>query len=141
MTLTAEPVRRTKRKAAHGPEPAGPCVLAIFGITGDLTRRLLLPALYNLARHKLLPSHFAIAGFALSDMNEEQLRERFEEDLKQHLGGDADKALIHSLVSRIGLVLAEFESVNRLRQIHQILSGFDRDFQTSGNYFFYRDTP
>src|SRR5215469_103113 len=140
MTLTAEPVRRARRKAAHGPEPAGPCVLAIFGITGDLTRRLLLPALYNLERHKLLPSHFAIAGFALSDMNEAQLRESFEEELKQHLGGDADKTLIHSLVSRIGFVLADFESEAGWRQFHQILSGFDRDFHTGGNYLFYMAT-
>ena len=46
----------------HGPKPAGPCAMVIFGITGDLSKRLLLPALYNLATHGLLNEHFSLAG-------------------------------------------------------------------------------
>ena len=48
-------------------QPAGPCVLVIFGAAGDLTRRLLLPALYNLRRAGLLPDAFAIVGVARTD--------------------------------------------------------------------------
>src|SRR5215469_2019411 len=133
--------RRPRRKMVNrGPDPAGSCVLAIFGITGDLTRRLLLPALYNLERHRLLPSSFAMVGFALSDMNEDQLRQNFEDDLKQHLGSDADLDLVHSIVSRIGFVLADFESQSGWQKFHQILSDFDRDRHTGGNYLFYMAT-
>ena len=52
---------------ASGTKPAGPCVLMIFGAAGDLTKRLVMPALYNLARGNLLPKEFAIVGFDLAD--------------------------------------------------------------------------
>jgi glucose-6-phosphate 1-dehydrogenase len=115
-------------------------VLTIFGVTGDLTQRLLLPALYNLERHKLLSPHFAIVGFGLSDMSEDQLRQKFEEELKQHLGSEVDLEIVHSLVSRIGLVFGDFESESGWQRLHNILQGFDRDLQTGGNYLFYMAT-
>ncbi len=51
--------------------PAGPCILVIFGATGDLTKRKLIPALYNLARQRLLPDKFAVVGSARSEMSHE----------------------------------------------------------------------
>ena len=53
---------------------AGPCVLVIFGAAGDLTRRLLVPALYNLRRGGLLPEEFAIVGMARSSKDSETFR-------------------------------------------------------------------
>lgn len=50
-------------------QPAGPCIIVIFGAAGDLTKRLLLPALYNLTRSNLLPKEFAIVGVARASMN------------------------------------------------------------------------
>ena len=47
------------------------CIMVIFGASGDLTTRKLLPALYNLARNKLLPQEFAILGFAKDELSEE----------------------------------------------------------------------
>jgi glucose-6-phosphate 1-dehydrogenase len=112
----------------------------IFGITGDLTRRLLIPALYNLARHKLLPEEFAVAGFALADFGEPQFREKLEEDLRQTIGPEADVNLIHWLVSRVRFVASDFESGAGWEQLHQILAETDRDHHTGGNYLFYMAT-
>src|SRR5689334_18222778 len=136
MTTTAP---RHKSNRAE-PRASGPCVLIIFGITGDLTRRLLLPALYNLANHKLLPEEFAVVGFALSDISEQQFREKLEEDLRQTIGPDADVDLIHWLVSRVRLVASDFDSASGWEQLHQILAETDRDHGTGGNYLFYMAT-
>jgi glucose-6-phosphate 1-dehydrogenase len=126
--------------SAHGAKPAGPCVLVIFGITGDLTKRLLFPALYNLARYKLLPEHFGVAGVALTDIDEQQLRDRFTEDLKQAIGPEADLDTIYWLVSRLRYVPSDFESARGWDRLHSVLAGFDRDSATGGNYLFYLAT-
>ena len=49
------------------PKPADPCAMVIFGASGDLTKRLLVPALYNLSRTKLLPEQFAVIGVARTE--------------------------------------------------------------------------
>ena len=54
---------------ASGAKPAGPCCMVIFGAAGDLTKRLVVPSLYNLACAGLLPEEFAIVGFDLADEN------------------------------------------------------------------------
>src|SRR5437660_593953 len=100
--------RQPNRKSPQQPKSAGPCVLVIFGITGDLARRLLFPALYNLAKHKILPEHFAVAGFALAEVNEQQLRDSLAADLKQAMGSDADAGIVQRLVSRLRFVPSDF---------------------------------
>src|SRR5215203_4207363 len=60
------------------------CILVIFGATGDLTARKLVPALYNLARDGQLPAHFACVGFARRDKNSEIFREEMFEAVKKH---------------------------------------------------------
>ena len=62
---------------------ADPCVMVIFGASGDLTKRKLIPALLNLASSKLLPEQFAIIGFANNDYNEDSFREYLGREVKQ----------------------------------------------------------
>ena len=52
------------------PRPPDPCAFVIFGASGDLTKRLLVPALYNLAAERLLPEHFAVIAVARADMRD-----------------------------------------------------------------------
>src|SRR5437868_7294281 len=56
-------------------QPAGPCLMVIFGASGDLTKRKLVPALYNLERSHYLSKDFAVIGFAFDSMTTEQFRE------------------------------------------------------------------
>ena len=70
---------RKARAAAGTAKPAPPCCLVIFGSTGDLTRRLLMPALYNLARWNLLDEGFSILGVGRSDLTAESLRDHYTE--------------------------------------------------------------
>jgi glucose-6-phosphate 1-dehydrogenase len=129
-----------REESWHELKPAGPCVLVIFGITGDLAARLLLPALYNLARNKLLPDNFAIAGFALPDTNEQQLRDKLVTDLREAIGPEADNETIQRLVSSLRFVGSDFDSPAGWQQLHQALAEQDRTCQTLGNYLFYLAT-
>src|SRR4051794_16280241 len=62
---------------------ADPCVMVIFGATGDLTKRKLIPALCNLAREGLLSEDFSIVGFAFDNLTTEAFRQQFSSDIKE----------------------------------------------------------
>jgi len=64
------------------PHPAGPCAFVIFGAAGDLTKRLLVPALYNLAAAGLLPQEFAVIGVARGEMSDETYRAQMRDALR-----------------------------------------------------------
>src|SRR5258708_4645075 len=68
---------------AEAPSPAAACAMVIFGATGDLTKRKLLPALLNLAREKVLPQHFAIIGVAGGDFTTESFRKSLTAEIPQ----------------------------------------------------------
>ena len=70
-------VHAPPRRPAH---PPGPCAMVIFGASGDLTRRLLVPALYNLARTGLIPEHFAIIGVDIAERSAEDWRGSLRDD-------------------------------------------------------------
>src|SRR5574341_38137 len=63
--------------------PADPCVFVIFGASGDLTKRLLMPAIYNLACDGFLPHHFAIIGTAKTELDHDSFREQMNKDIRQ----------------------------------------------------------
>src|SRR5205085_4170379 len=60
-----------------------PCILVIFGAAGDLTKRKLVPALYNLRKDNLLPENFAIIGVARAEMKDEEFRHRLRDDMNE----------------------------------------------------------
>ncbi len=77
-------VQRTVGEPSKGTtSPASPCILVIFGASGDLTKRLLMPAFFNLACDGLLPKQFAIVGTALDPLTTEQFRARMTDDIKK----------------------------------------------------------
>src|SRR5690348_17618315 len=71
-------------------KPAGPCVMVVFGAAGDLTKRKLVPALFNLAKDKLLPDNFALVGVSVDDLSGDSFRDEVTQFLDQeHKGGEA----------------------------------------------------
>src|SRR5271170_2754948 len=87
METVTQPIGSLRTGSASMPgsaqAPAEPCVLVIFGASGDLTKRLLMPALYNLACDGLLPEQFAIVGIAMDDFSTEFFRDKMSTDIKQ----------------------------------------------------------
>ena len=73
-----------RTEAAPG-APAGPCVAVIFGAAGDLTKRKLIPALYNLATRRLLPESFAVVGVARRELTTESFVARLDRDIREFL--------------------------------------------------------
>ena len=72
---------------------ADPCVMVIFGVSGDLTHRKLIPALYNLARQQLLSREFAIIGVGRTPMTTEEARKKYSDDFKHFIEGAIDPDL------------------------------------------------
>lgn len=141
MTLTPSLVEVSNgAESQHRTKPVGPSVIVIFGITGDLTSRLLFPALYNLAISKLLPEEFAVAGFASSDLKEAQLRDKLAMDLRRAIGAEANPQIVEWLVSRVRFVQSDFQSPSGWQQLKDVLAQLDRDYHTGGNYLFYTAT-
>ena len=123
------------------PEPAGPCVLVIFGAAGDLAKRLLFPALYNLARENLLPREFAVTAFARAAVSEAEFQLGLRRDLTESAGDPpADSKVIDSLLSRLSYVCADFTDPAGYQRLASKLRELDQAHGTRGNYLFYLAT-
>jgi Glucose-6-phosphate 1-dehydrogenase len=81
-------------------KPAGPCVIVIFGASGDLTMRKLIPALYNLSAEKLLPDEFAVIGFARKKLTNKQFREQLSGDLCQFVSCELNSPELQDWISQ-----------------------------------------
>lgn len=117
-----------------------PCAMVIFGASGDLTKRKLIPALYNLARSNLLSREFAVVGFARRNMSNEDFREKITQDMKEFATSPVDLDLWHWFLRRIYYLSGDAQDANAYRQLKDLLAQVDKDHGTEGNYFYYLAT-
>jgi glucose-6-phosphate 1-dehydrogenase len=130
----------TQPNKARIGRPGDPCVMVIFGAAGDLTRRKLIPALYNLATEQLLSREFAVVGLSRNPMNTEQFREKVSQDIKQYATGPVDSDLWEWFVRRMHYLPGTFDDPNVYGRLKDTLLKVDKDHSTHGNYFFYLAT-
>jgi glucose-6-phosphate 1-dehydrogenase len=121
-------------------KPGDPCVMVIFGAAGDLTRRKLIPALYNLANEQLLSREFAVIGLARGPMSTEDFRNKVSQDIKQYATGPVDSDLWEWFVRRMYYIQGDFGDTQAYLQLRETLESVDKDHSTHGNYFFYLAT-
>src|SRR5579864_233234 len=114
--------------------PADPCILVIFGATGDLTKRLLIPALYNLRRAGLLPDEFAIVGVARGASDNES----FRHNVCPKSAADADWKW---LSERMFYFQGAFDDAAAYTKLTKVLAAIDAKHDTGGNFLFYLATP
>jgi glucose-6-phosphate 1-dehydrogenase len=119
---------------------ADPCVMVIFGYSGDLTRRKLIPALYNLASQQALSREFAVIGVGRTPMSNEDARKKLTEDFKQFATGAIDKDLWEWFVQRVSYVNGDFDDPATYDKLKDALATVDKEFNSHGNYFFYLAT-
>ena len=119
---------------------ADPCVMVIFGFTGDLTRRKLIPALYNLASQQLLSREFAVIGVGRNTLSDEDARKKVTEDFKKFATGPIDQELWDWFVQRISYVNGNFDDPATYEKIKDTLAKVDKEHNSHGNYFFYMAT-
>jgi glucose-6-phosphate 1-dehydrogenase len=139
MLMAQAEVLSRPQQRSHG-RPADPCIMVIFGAAGDLTRRKLIPALYNLARAQLLSQEFAILGVAHSKMSTEEFRSKLSEDIKHFAGADVDPDIWEWFLRRMYYMTAEFGDKELYPKLKTMLEKLDQEHSTHGNYFFYLAT-
>src|SRR3954471_2060586 len=116
---------------------AARCVLVLFGASGDLTKRKLVPALFNLAKANLLPDHFAILGVAFDDLTLEQFRDQVTSFLRADENG---AAALNSFRQRLYYQRADFGDSAMYPALQKRLGDLDLQYNTEGNYLFYLAT-
>jgi glucose-6-phosphate 1-dehydrogenase len=120
----------------HADNPtASPCVMVIFGATGDLTKRKLIPALCNLSREKLLPPQFAVVGFAVNDYDTKSFRQMLTEQIPKF--AQIDPELWSWFIERIYYVKGDFEDKNAFERLRQQVKEAGDQHNTLGNRLFY----
>ena len=121
-------------------EPGSPCAMVIFGASGDLTKRKLIPALYNLAKDNLLSREFALIGFARPEMTNEQFRDKCSEEIQQFATGQLDGDTWHWFARRLYYVCGDFTDAAAFQRLKETLAAADQEHGTRGNYFYYLAT-
>jgi glucose-6-phosphate 1-dehydrogenase len=142
MPKTAEVVQSPPRRHV---KPADPCAMVIFGATGDLTKRLVMPALYNLSRTKVLPEQFVLIGVARAEGTAESWRDQLYDTLKSFVGNattefDVDHIDEHAwkrLAEKMVYVRGDLNKPELYNKLRSTLEEADKAHGTQGNAIFY----
>ena len=120
---------------------ANPCSFVIFGASGDLTARLLMPTIYRLAAAKQLSDSFAIVGFAHSDRSDDNFRELLHKGLTDHAGQKLSAKIVTWLLDRASYVQGEFEDAAAYDRLEAKLNEVEKKRKIPGNRVYYLATP
>lgn len=124
----------------RGPCTPDPLVMVIFGATGDLTRRKLLPALFRLYTDGLLPEGFAVLGVSRTEMSDEEFRQEMHAAVAEFVG-EPDRSVWDRFAPALAYEAAEFDDHAGFARIAERLHVLGREHGTEGNHLFYLATP
>jgi glucose-6-phosphate 1-dehydrogenase len=120
--------------------PSEPCVMVIFGAGGDLTKRKLIPALYNLSKGNLLPQQFAIVGISREQSSTDDFRARTTEEIKQFSTSGFDASSWAWFAQRLYYHAGDFGDPQVYAKLGELLAQVDKEQATRGNRLFYLAT-
>ncbi|MDF1489497.1 glucose-6-phosphate dehydrogenase [Tessaracoccus caeni] len=123
------------------PRIAGPCVLVIFGVTGDLSRKKLMPAVYDLANRGLLPPGFGLVGFARRDWEDRDFAQVVHDAVKEHARTVFREEVWEQLLEGIRFVSGTFDDDQAFIRLRETLRELDTERGTAGNHAFYLSIP
>ncbi|MGC1381538.1 MAG: glucose-6-phosphate dehydrogenase [Candidatus Baltobacteraceae bacterium] len=120
-----------------------PCSAVFFGASGDLFKRMLLPAVYSMRLRGTLPTDFALVGFARTAYDDNAFREYCRQQLELFMPADQkpEGGLWDDFARRISYVTADFNDTRHFIALKQRLAQNDEQFGTAGNHLFYLSTP
>jgi glucose-6-phosphate 1-dehydrogenase len=124
-----------------GLEPPAPQAVVIFGASGDLAKKKILPALYNLAVEGLLPVRYAVVGYALSDWDDEGFRTFARGSIEAFSRTPLDEAVWKPFADSLTFVSGSFDDPTALDALDRALADFDREARTSGGRLYYLAVP
>ena len=120
---------------------AGPSSLVIFGVTGDLARKKLIPAVYDLANRGLLPPSFSLVGFGRRPWSNEEFAAQVKESVQAHARTDFNENVWKQLAEGIRFVEGGFDSDEAFGHLKETLEELDTQRGTRGNHAFYLSVP
>ena len=121
---------------------AAPTVMVIFGASGDLTRKKLMPALYNLALEGLLPAEFAVVGMARRPLTNAEFRAQMKAAVNQYSRtGKAHQEIWEGFAQRISYVSGNFDAPGSFGSLKKEIDRLEKEHETGGNRLFYCATP
>jgi glucose-6-phosphate 1-dehydrogenase len=118
-----------------------PCSFVIFGATGDLAHRLVMPALYNLAANGLLPDRFCVVGIARKEMSNDEMRDSLLKGLRQFATRPLDDAIVQRLLECVTSIVADPKDAASFDRMRDRLDKLEANRDTGGNRLFYLATP
>jgi glucose-6-phosphate 1-dehydrogenase len=121
--------------------PGDPCAIIIFGASGDLARRKLIPALYDLAAHACLAPRFTIMGFARTPMSDDEFRRSCAEALQTMAGVGLDDKTWQTFAQHLFYFSGDYGNPESYTRLAQRLDELDRQRSLGGNRLFYLSTP
>jgi glucose-6-phosphate 1-dehydrogenase len=139
ITPTFNPLRLPSDRRLN--RIAGPSALIIFGVTGDLARKKLMPAVYDLANRGLLPPGFALVGFARRDWEDQDFAKVVHDAVAQYARTPFDEDVWKQLAEGIRFVQGEFDDDAAFAHLKSTLAELDTTRGTMGNHAFYLSIP
>jgi glucose-6-phosphate 1-dehydrogenase len=127
-------VLRDETRLPRVPEPA---VMVIFGASGDLTARKLVPALYDLAAARRLPMEFAVVGISRTEMSHEEFRKKLRGALDEHRSGQVSDDVWESFSKSIFYLVGDSKKPETYEELRSFLKELDDERGTGGNRIFY----
>src|SRR6202034_1840551 len=118
-----------------------PCCFVIFGATGDLAHRLVIPALYNLAATDLLPEKFCVVGIARKAMSSDDVRDSLMKGLRQFATRPVDDAIAKRLLECLTCIAADPSEPASFDEMRKQIEKLEATRKTGGNRLFYLATP
>jgi glucose-6-phosphate 1-dehydrogenase len=123
------------------PRIAGPCGLVLFGVTGDLSRKKVMPAIYDLANRGLLPPGFSLVGFARRDWADQDFAQIVHDSVKAHARTEFREEVWQQLAQGIRFVQGDFDDDAAFDRLRRTIEELDEARGTGGNHAFYLAIP
>jgi glucose-6-phosphate 1-dehydrogenase len=136
-TVAANPLRR----GLTVDRITDPCSVVFFGATGDLMKRMLMPAMWNLRLQDILPSNYGIVGFSRSLDNDGQFRDEMRKAVEEFSRTGPTEPLWSDFAKHLSYVNGSFDDADAFRRLREQLDQNDRELGTAGNRLFYLSTP
>ena len=123
-------------------EKPADCILVIFGASGDLTNRKLIPAIFELQNQNLLPNKFIVLGVGRTEMTDDNFREKMEDGVRNFSGEkDFNNDTLQQFIKKLNYVSINTEIVSDFEILKRKLDSLNLEHQIGGNYLFYLATP
>jgi glucose-6-phosphate 1-dehydrogenase len=139
VSAGSNPLRDPRDKRL--PRIAGPCGMVLFGVTGDLARKKLMPAIYDLANRGLLPPGFSLVGFARRDWADQDFGKIVHQAVKAHARTPFREEVWRSLAEGIRFVPGTFDDDTAFDLLAEVVADLDERRGTGGNHAFYLSIP